>query len=71
MKRITHVINHINPNKVAIKKDDDIVIVSCVRSAITKARKGEFANLPVEELLAPVLKAVIDQTKINLIQLVI
>lgn len=47
------------------KKDDDIVIVSAVRTAITKARKGGFKDTPVEDLLAAVLKATVDKTKID------
>lgn len=51
--------------KIGEKKDDDIVIVSAVRTAITKARRGMFKDTHVEDLLAAPLKAVIEKTKID------
>lgn len=47
------------------KSPDDIVIVSALRTPITKARKGGFKDTYVEELLATVIKATIDRTKID------
>jgi len=38
--------------------DDDIVIVSGIRTAIGKAKRGSFASTSVTKLLAPVLKYV-------------
>ncbi|KAI9318490.1 Thiolase, N-terminal domain-containing protein [Dichotomocladium elegans] len=52
-------------NKVGVKSSEDVVIVSALRSAITRARKGRFAELLPEEILAGVLKAVIHQTHID------
>ena len=57
--------NGMNLGKIGEHRDDDIVIVCAVRTAITKARKGGFKDTPVEELLAAPLKAVIDKTKID------
>jgi len=51
--------------KVGVKSDDDIVIVSALRTAITKARRGGFKDMYVEDILAPVLKGVIDKTKLD------
>ncbi|KAL2642271.1 hypothetical protein R1flu_009858 [Riccia fluitans] len=45
--------------------DDDIVIVSAYRTALTKARRGGFKDTPAEDMLAPVLKAVVESVGIN------
>jgi acetyl-CoA acyltransferase 1 len=47
------------------QSDDDVVIVAALRTAITKARTGDFATTYVEEMLAPVLKAVVQKAKID------
>eukprot|EP00461_Guttulinopsis_vulgaris_P001421 UN01421 len=52
-------------SKPGVKSDDDIVIVAAVRTAITNARKGGFAETPVEELLAAVFKEAISRAKID------
>jgi len=51
--------------KVGVKRDDDVVIVSALRTAIGRARRGAFKNTYVEELLAPVLKATLERTKVD------
>lgn len=48
-----------------VKADDDIVIVSALRTAIGKARRGGFKDTFVEDLLGSVLKATIDKTGID------
>ncbi|KAK8936732.1 3-ketoacyl-CoA thiolase 2, peroxisomal [Platanthera zijinensis] len=45
--------------------DDDVVIVAACRTAICKANKGGFKNAHAEDLLAPLLKALLDKTKLN------
>lgn len=47
------------------KSPDDIVIVSLCRTAIGKAGRGNFAKLSATELLAPVLKKILDETQID------
>ncbi|KAL0553866.1 hypothetical protein IC582_007770 [Cucumis melo] len=47
---------------------DDIVIVAANRTAICRAKKGGFKDTPAEDLLASVLKAVIEKTKLNPIE---
>ncbi|XP_018840741.1 3-ketoacyl-CoA thiolase 2, peroxisomal-like [Juglans regia] len=44
---------------------DDVVIVAAYRTAICKARRGGFKDTLPDDLLAPVLKALIDNTKLN------
>ncbi|XP_031502022.1 3-ketoacyl-CoA thiolase 2, peroxisomal-like [Nymphaea colorata] len=44
---------------------DDVVIVASVRSAICKAKRGGFKDTLADDLLAPLLKAVLDKTGLN------
>ncbi|XP_012490798.1 3-ketoacyl-CoA thiolase 2, peroxisomal [Gossypium raimondii] len=44
---------------------DDVVIVAACRTAICKAKRGGFKDTLADDLLAPVLRAVIDRTKLN------
>ncbi|XVF81144.1 hypothetical protein PTKIN_Ptkin15bG0133100 [Pterospermum kingtungense] len=44
---------------------DDVVIVAACRTAICKAKRGGFKDTLPDDLLAPVLKALIDRTKLN------
>ena len=43
--------------KILAKRPDDVVIVSAIRTAITKARKGPFKDTYPEHLLSHVLRA--------------
>ncbi|KAI8988416.1 Thiolase, N-terminal domain-containing protein [Mycotypha africana] len=68
--RIQQVTNHLAPsdkvaNKIGVKSPEDVVIVSALRSAITRARKGGFKDSLPEEILAGVFKAIIEKTKID------
>ncbi|KAF3773823.1 3-ketoacyl-CoA thiolase 2 [Nymphaea thermarum] len=44
---------------------DDVVIVASVRTAICKAKRGGFKDTLPDDLLAPLLKAVLDKTGLN------
>ncbi|XP_020259990.1 3-ketoacyl-CoA thiolase 2, peroxisomal-like [Asparagus officinalis] len=44
---------------------DDVVIVAAYRTAIGKATRGGFKDAHPEDLLVPLLKALIDKTKLN------
>jgi len=46
------------------KQDDDVVIVSALRSAITKGRKGAFKDTKPDLILSHVLRAL--YTRVNL-----
>ncbi|KAI0069762.1 acetyl-CoA acetyl transferase [Panus rudis PR-1116 ss-1] len=50
--------------KILAQNEDDIVIVSAVRSAITKGKKGGFKDTRAEEILSAVLREA--YTKVNL-----
>lgn len=45
--------------------NEDVVIVSALRTPLSRARKGPLAKTPASTLLSTVLKGVLDQTKIN------
>jgi len=45
--------------------DDDVVICCAVRTAITKGKKGGFKDTPTENMIAPLLKEIINRTKVD------
>ncbi|PWN53864.1 thiolase [Violaceomyces palustris] len=47
------------------KNDDDVVIVSALRTPITRAKKGGLAQCCPEEMLGNVFKEIISRTKID------
>jgi acetyl-CoA acyltransferase 1 len=51
--------------KLGVKGPDDVVIVSALRSALTKAKTGGFKDTYAEEMLAPVLAAVCDKVGLD------
>lgn len=76
MERVQSIINHLTPAAEASllstqptagreKSPDDIVVVCAVRTPITKAKRGGFKDTPQEDMLAAVLKAILDRTKID------
>ena len=54
-----------NTSKVQPKSDDDVVIVSYARTAMTKAKKGSQRDTAPEAMLSVVLKAVVQKSGIN------
>ncbi|CAN1269785.1 3-ketoacyl CoA thiolase 1, peroxisomal [Linum perenne] len=44
---------------------DDVVIVAAYRTALCKSKRGGFKDTLPDDLLAPVLKAVIEKTNVN------
>eukprot|EP00257_Ricinus_communis_P016064 XP_015574109.1 3-ketoacyl-CoA thiolase 2, peroxisomal [Ricinus communis] len=44
---------------------DDVVIVAAHRTALCKSKRGGFKDTFADDLLAPVLKALIEKTKLN------
>lgn len=44
---------------------DDVVIVAAYRTPICKAKRGGFKDTHADDLLAPVLKAVVERTNVN------
>ncbi|CAN0897856.1 3-ketoacyl CoA thiolase 1, peroxisomal [Linum grandiflorum] len=44
---------------------DDIVIVAAYRTALCRSRRGGFKDTLPDDLLAPVLKAVVEKTNVN------
>lgn len=54
-----------NQGRVPEKSDEDVVLVSIARTAITKAGRGAQKDTTTEEMLTPVLQAVINEAKID------
>ncbi|KAJ3787600.1 acetyl-CoA acetyl transferase [Lentinula aff. detonsa] len=52
-------------SKILEKHDDDVVIVSAIRSALTKSKKGGFKDTRPEEILMNVLKHTYTSTKLD------
>jgi acetyl-CoA acyltransferase 1 len=52
-------------DKILQKNPDDVVVTACCRSALTKGGKGGFKDTPAADILAGVLQAIIDRSKIN------
>jgi len=46
------------------KDDNEVVIVTALRTAIGRARKGGFKDTNVEDMLAPVLKACVSKSRV-------
>ena len=44
------------------KSEEDVVVVTALRTPITKARKGGLKDTPADDLVAAVLKGVLDKT---------
>jgi acetyl-CoA acyltransferase 1 len=51
--------------KILEKRPDDVVVTACCRSAFTKGGKGGFKDTPAQDIMAGVLRAIIDRSKIN------
>ncbi|KAF9574919.1 3-ketoacyl-CoA thiolase with broad chain length specificity [Mortierella alpina] len=51
--------------KIGVKAPDDVVIVDAVRTPMTRGKKGGFKDTVPEDLLAAVLIAIQDRTKID------
>ncbi|KAK9696556.1 3-ketoacyl-CoA thiolase with broad chain length specificity [Basidiobolus ranarum] len=68
-QRLEQIASHISttptPTKIGVKSPDDVVIVSALRTPITRARKGGFKDVHAEELLGAVLKATLEKTGID------
>jgi acetyl-CoA acyltransferase 1 len=68
MERLSTVANHLSVNKTAgpgPKSADDVVICAALRTPLTKANKGGLRDTAPETLVAHVLKAVIEKTKVD------
>lgn len=61
----TRATTHNNLGSVGVRNGSDVVIVSALRTPITKARRGAFKDCNIEDLLMPVMKEVVERTKID------
>jgi len=67
VSRLTQIASHLTSSSSSItsKSPNDVVIVSALRTAITKAGKGGFKDTNPEDMLAGVLKGVLQQSGID------
>ncbi|SCZ96392.1 BZ3500_MvSof-1268-A1-R1_Chr8-2g10164 [Microbotryum saponariae] len=71
LERVAALASHLVPSSrgkkaVLAKKDDDVVIVSAVRTPLIRAKKGPFKDTTPEDLLAAALKAAVDRAGIDI-----
>ncbi|KAG6335514.1 hypothetical protein ID866_3568 [Astraeus odoratus] len=52
-------------SRILVRDENDVVIVSAVRSALTKARKGGFKDTRPEEILSGVLRAAYTRARLD------
>jgi len=66
MHRAANIVKHIKPSHCAADvSDDDVVVVSALRTPITRAKKGGFREMQPDALLAAVLKTTMERTKVE------
>eukprot|EP00475_Leptophrys_vorax_P016585 TRINITY_DN2305_c0_g1_i1.p1 TRINITY_DN2305_c0_g1~~TRINITY_DN2305_c0_g1_i1.p1 ORF type:complete len:419 (-),score=115.56 TRINITY_DN2305_c0_g1_i1:110-1366(-) len=63
--RLTGQVSASTTSSASRKSPDDVVVVWSKRSAICKARRGQFKDVGAVEMLAPVFKALVEETKID------
>jgi acetyl-CoA acyltransferase 1 len=64
MERLESLAGQIKQSNIA-KSDDDVVICAAFRTPLTKAKKGGLKDTLPEVMLATVLRAVVDQVKLD------
>lgn len=69
--RVSALSSHLDPQSqgkknILQKNDNDVVICAAVRTAITRAKKGGFAQTCPEELLVAVFKAAVERSGIDI-----
>ncbi|CAM0138010.1 3-ketoacyl-CoA thiolase with broad chain length specificity [Umbelopsis sp. WA50703] len=70
-ERLQQIQTHLAPNpsatptKVGVKSPEDVVVVSALRTAMTKGRKGGFKDMLPEDLLSAVFKGILNQTNLD------
>ncbi|KAI5866342.1 peroxisomal 3-keto-acyl-CoA thiolase [Durotheca rogersii] len=52
-------------DKLLQKSPDDIVVTACLRTAFTKGGKGGFKDTPAADLMAGVLKGLLERSKVD------
>ncbi|ETI53494.1 hypothetical protein L914_03467 [Phytophthora nicotianae] len=66
MDRINRIRSHVaNGSPAPVTPEEDVVIVSALRTPITKARRGGFKDTTPDVLLSHVLQAVLKQAKVD------
>lgn len=69
MQRLTDLSKQLHPSKTqaaaSIKSDDDVVICAAVRTPLLKSKRGAFKDTAPELMVAPLLSAIVERTKIS------
>lgn len=65
MQRLINLANQIESCHISSKSEDDVVICSAVRTAVTKAKKGHLKDTAPEVMLSHVLKAAAQRAKLE------
>lgn len=68
MERLSTLANHLSANNTSCpvtKKADDVVICAALRTPLTKANRGGLKDTAPETLVSHVIKAVIEQAKLD------
>ncbi|WVQ82916.1 hypothetical protein IAT38_005052 [Cryptococcus sp. DSM 104549] len=65
IQNITNAIPSVGKARLLINSADDVVIVSAVRTAVTKAKKGGFKDCLPEDLLAAVFVETLKRSKVD------
>ncbi|KAL7748868.1 3-ketoacyl-CoA thiolase with broad chain length specificity [Sorochytrium milnesiophthora] len=63
--RLSQVAGQLAQPSIHTKSPSDVVIVSALRTPLTRAKKGGLRDLHAEDLLAAVLKATIERTRLD------
>ncbi|KAJ5204426.1 uncharacterized protein N7498_005305 [Penicillium cinerascens] len=69
--RLSSLLSHLKPsssgglNAIAQKNPDDVVITSCMRTPLTKARKGGFKDTELDYIVYALLKETLAKSKID------
>ena len=69
MQRLNNLANQLHQNPTLAsgpsKKEDDVVICAAVRTPLLKSKKGAFKDTAPELMVAPLLSAILERTKIS------
>eukprot|EP01147_Barroeca_monosierra_P009708 gene9708-1916_t len=65
MERASKLLQHISVSAQLNRNDEDVVILSCKRTPVCRARRGGLRDTPPSDLLEAVLRAVISDAQIS------
>jgi len=57
--------HHVGGRNASVKRDDDVVIIAAIRTAIGKAKRGSFKDIHWTDLLVAALKGVVNKAGVD------